>query len=130
MIYLSDMEKKKFVLDDADFNRIAEISANPKPIIQIIDGQVVWATKQLRADEFWCSISVKYGFNPMTVETNLPMMNGRHFIAEAVEFGEEKLVNWCKLCNQFSGPDTDSGCARYKERGCSWYISNKPDSNK
>lgn len=117
--------KKEFKLEDEDFNRIAEISANPNTVVQIIDGQVRHVTEQERATLFWQSIAVKYGFIPFDIETNLSMKSAQYFLAYPIELGSERLVNWCKLCNEFSGPETCGGCSRSAELGCAWFVKSK-----
>lgn len=121
------IEKKEFKLDDDDFNHIAEISANEKDLVQIVDGQVRYVSMQERAALFWQSIAMKYGFIPLDVETNLPMKSAQFFLATPLDFGPNALVNWCRICNLFSGPDTDSGCDNSHKPGCAWF--NKPDKH-
>lgn len=121
MAYSED--KKEFILKDHHFNRIAEISNGNPDLIQLVDGQVMRLSISERALLFWQSICVEYGFDPSTVETNIPMRDARYIKAVPVVLSPERLVNYCRLCNQFSGPDTDSGCDRHTERGCSWYIN-------
>jgi hypothetical protein len=122
--------KKLFKLDDNDFNRIVEISANLEPLVQIVDGQVRKYTNEERAMLFWQSIAVKYGFIPLGVETNIPMRTAQYFLAEPIELGKEKLFNWCRLCNGFSGPDTCGGCDRATEPGCAWFVGPKTYQSK
>lgn len=124
------IHKKEFLLEDDDFNRIAEISSNSDEVVQIVDGQVMTLTNQQRVDLFWQSICVKYDFNPLTIETNVPNRDSRYFLAEPANLSADKLVNWCRLCNCFSGPDTSGGCDRAKERGCAWHIRDTLNAKK
>lgn len=112
------MQKKKYILEDDDFSRMLEITANPKPVAQMVDGRLQWRTHQQRADAFWKSISNKYRFYPDTLECNINPEDPREFVAESTMTTSDAF---CTLCDRITGPDHDSGCERSDENGCAWH---------
>lgn len=119
--------KSKYILDDEDFNRILEISANPKPVAQMRDGKLSWTSHQERADAFWKSIANKYRFYPGTEEQNINPEDPREFVAKSSKHTSD---SYCVLCDKVTGPEHHSGCDRSDEHGCAWYSDIRPSGKR
>lgn len=123
------MPTKIFKLHDSDYNYLAEICANDKPIPQVINGKVLSPSQDERITRFFENVCVKYGFNPTTVKVNLPEHDSRFFEAEIVHIQDKAMISWCRLCSQFTGPELYQGCADDKNPACAWYQNPKTINN-